>query len=94
MNWRQQQQEETNARLSGGKENTSQKQQIEELQKAIEGIKKDIEELLKRTSNIQASPLIQGYQGMKLELNTGLNVVNLFKRISDAEARITALEAI
>jgi hypothetical protein len=65
---------------------------IEQLKKELSSIKIDIQELLKRTSNIKAQPHIQGYQGMRLDLNAGFNVINFVKRISDAEARITALE--
>lgn len=51
-----------------------------------------IEQEIEKLKHVKGQPIIQAYAGKKLDLNENVNAVSLFKRISDAEARITVLE--
>jgi predicted ATP-grasp superfamily ATP-dependent carboligase len=55
-------------------------------------INRRLGEVEKTVSGIKGQPAIQGYVGQKLDLNVSLNVSEINKRITAAEARITALE--
>jgi hypothetical protein len=72
------------------------------LKKEVESLKVDALELLKRTSNLRGSPLIQGYSGMRLNLNASLDVIKLLRDIeakavevseTSSDSSITAHEA-
>jgi cell fate (sporulation/competence/biofilm development) regulator YmcA (YheA/YmcA/DUF963 family) len=60
---------------------TAHKRKVEVLEQEIDKLK-----------HVKGQPIIQAYAGKKLDLNENVNVVTLFKRISDVEARVTILE--
>jgi len=59
-----------------------------DFKRKVEVLEQEVEKL----RHVKGQPIIQAYAGKKLDLNENINAVNLFKRISDAEARLTVLE--
>lgn len=56
-------------------------------------IRDRIQRLEDEIKNIRGRPILQGYQGMRLDLNDNLNVVALKKDITDLKSRATSLES-
>ena len=55
-------------------------------------VKKKVDNLADLLKNVKGSPVIQGYAGIRIDLNAQLNVVELNKRLLAIEARLTKLE--
>lgn len=62
--------------------------QMQELKRENDSLNKRIEELEKTVSNIKGKPIIQGYVGQALTLNSSINVVELLKRIKVLEDEV------
>jgi hypothetical protein len=61
------------------------KKKFDEMQRTVE----DHKDLLKK---VKGELIIQGFGAKRLDLNDNLNVIELLKRITNIETRVTALE--
>lgn len=62
--------------------------EVQELKKENEALKRRVEDIEKKVLNITGSPIIVGYQGMKLTLNDSLDAVEVKGRLKVVEAAI------
>lgn len=56
----------------------------------FEDMRKDVQKICELLRNVRGNPIIQGFAGKKFDLNENINAVTMLKRITDAEARLTA----
>ena len=67
-------------------------EELENVKNNVADMRSRLEKIENTLKNVTGQPGIRGYGAKLFDLSENLNVVNLLKRISDAEDRITVLE--
>lgn len=63
-----------------------------EHKRKVDDLKNKVDDLDDLLRHVKGALIIQGCSGKRFDLNENLNVIQVLKRITDLEARVTALE--